>query len=94
MLRSLWNYPAALLEVKRIRLWCRQLYGESLIGLREYGDAKKMLESVEHDQRAQPDVFGEGSTESVQVARLLRRVNKALKSVPQKRGGCILRRCI
>ena len=90
VLRSLWNYRADLLEERRLHLCCGQLYSESLMGLKQYGDAKKMLESVEHAQRAQPDVFGEGSTESQQVAGLLKKVNKALKNVSQKRGKCIL----
>ena len=90
VLHSLWNYQADLLEERRLHLCCGQLYSESLIGLKRYGDAKKMLESVEHAQRAQPDVFGEGSTESQQVAGLLKKVNKALKNVSQKRGKCIL----
>ena len=93
VLRLLWDYQADLLEEKRIRLWCGQLYSQSLLRRNRYRLAKKVLESVEHAQCAQPDIFGEGSTESERVAGLLRQVSRALKNVPQKRSGCILRQC-
>ena len=90
VLSLMWNYQANLLEEKRIRLRSGQLYGQSLFELHQYSLAKKILEDVEHDQRAQPDVFGEGSTESDQVAGLLGQVKRAIK--PQKQSKCMLRR--
>ena len=86
VLRFMWNYQANLPEEKRTRLRSGQLYGQSLFKLQQYSFAKKILEDVEHDQ---PDVFGEGSTESDQVAGLLGQVKKALK--PQKQSKCMLR---
>ena len=74
ILHRVWHYQAELPEEIRIRLRCGRLYGQSLLRCNQYSSAKKILESVELAQRAQPDIFGEGSTEGEQVGRLLRQV--------------------
>ena len=91
VLRLLWDYQADLLEEQRIRLWCGQLYGQSLLRRNQHRLAKEVLESVELAQRAQPDIFGEGSTEGEQFAESLRRVSREMNAPPQGRRGRILR---
>ena len=87
----LWDYQADLLEEKRIRLWCGQLYCQSLLRCNRYSPAKTVLESIELAQRVQPDIFGEESTEGQQFAESLRRVSREINGVPQGRRGRILR---
>ena len=84
VLHSLWDYQADLLEEKRIRLSCGQLYCQSLLRSDRYSLAKKVLRSVELAQHAQPDIFGEGSTEGEQFAESLGRVSREVNAASRK----------
>ena len=90
LLRPLWEYQAGLPEEKRVRLWCGELYGQSLLQCKQYKLAKEKLESIKCAQLA---FFGERSPEGDHVMELLKRVCKKLDEKRQRRGGCILRRC-
>ena len=84
ILRPLWEYQPELPEEKQVRLKCGHLYGRSLFEENDCTRAKAILESV---RDAQDETFGTGSSEAIDISRLLETVEARIPKVPKKRYG-------
>ena len=80
ILRPLWECQPELPEEKQVCLKCGHLYGRSLFEENDYTRAKAILESV---RDAQDEAFGTGSSEAIDISRLLETVQAQIRKVPK-----------
>lgn len=81
-LRMLWAHQPGSAKENEIRLRCGYLFGQSLFEDQKYTEAKDVLESVANDQRG---VVAAGSSEVLDVSRLLGQVHEKIAEATQKK---------